>query len=500
MPPVFEAAEIGRKLSKRDYAAREKELRVALLNAQFDLRETPRSVIVLIAGDDRPGATAVLNHLHYWMDGRYLETRAFGPPTEAERLRPPFWRYWSALPRRGRVGVLSGSWALSPLAQRLEGHMDSNAFEHWVDRVNALERALAADGAVFAKLWIHLPKDEHAKRLAKAKKGRGAVFRIDENDWKICDHYDDLIPLAEELVEETTTPDAPWNVIEATDTRHRNVACAEVVLHAMEKAIADYLDGPGTNGEPGPPPEAPTGPTVLDGVDLTTAIESDAYKEALPRLQRRLFDLSERAQRKGLRTVLVFEGWDAADGPALARRVTHALDARDVRIVPMSAPTDEENDYHYLWRFWRHVPRAGQMVIFDRSWYGRVLVERVEGFASEAEWQRAYPEINEFERQLVEADTLLLKFWLHIDPDEQLRRFRKREKTPYKKHKITDEDYRNRSRWGAYVAAVHDMVERTSTHQAPWHLIPANDKRHARIQVLETLCGGLKRALKGRGD
>jgi len=194
--------------------------------------------------------------------------------------------------------------------------------------------------------------------------------------------------------------------------------------------------------------------------------------------------------------VLVFEGWDAAGKGGVIRRITRAIDAADYRIVPVAAPTEEEKAHHYLWRFWHHLPRAGTMRIFDRSWYGRVLVERVEGLAKVNEWQRAYTEINDFEEQLVEHGILVHKFWLHIDPETQLRRFKEREKTPYKKYKITQEDYRNREKWGDYVTAVNEMVARTSTEMAPWKLVPANDKRWARVEVLRTICQGLKRAVK----
>ena len=372
--------------------------------------------------------------------------------------------------------------------------MQVGGFDRWIERVTRFERALAADGAVFVKLWIHLPKHEHEKRLAKARKKQGDTWRVDEVDWRICDNYDALAPLAEELLQRTTTPEAPWQVVEASDARHRDVASAEHVLDGLEQAIALPA-----RAAPGPPASAPAPtPSVLDRVDLSAALARDEYKPRLDKLQRSLFKLANRADEREVRTVLVFEGWDAAGKGGVIRRVTHALDARDYRVVPIAAPSAEQLQYHYLWRFWREIPRAGKMLIFDRSWYGRVLVERVEGLAAEAEWQRAYSEINAFEQELVEANTVLLKFWLHVDPDEQLRRFQERERTAYKKYKITDEDYRNRGQWDAYVAAVHEMVERTSTPDAPWHLVPANDKRFARVQVLETISDALKQATKKR--
>jgi polyphosphate kinase 2 (PPK2 family) len=190
------------------------------------------------------------------------------------------------------------------------------------------------------------------------------------------------------------------------------------------------------------------------------------------------------------------EGWDAAGKGSAIRRMTRAMDAALYRVIPVAAPTEEEKSRHYLWRFWRDLPRPGKMVIFDRSWYGRVLVERVEGFATEPEWRRAYAEINDFEEQLAEHGIVLRKFWLHISKEEQARRFEERRLTPYKKYKFTEEDERNRAKWDKYTTAVDEMLERTSTDLAPWHIVPANDKRFARIAVLREVCKGLKQGLK----
>ncbi len=229
------------------------------------------------------------------------------------------------------------------------------------------------------------------------------------------------------------------------------------------------------------------------------SLDKTRYREKLARAQAKLNQLHRKALERGVSTVLVFEGPDAAGKGGAIRRLTAALDARHVQVIPIAAPTDEERAHHYLWRFWRHLSRAGRVTIFDRSWYGRVLVERVEGFASEEEWRRAYAEINDFEEQLIEHGTVLRKFWLHITKEEQLARFQAREKTPYKRWKLTDEDWRNRERWDDYAAAVNDMVEQTSTKKAPWVLVEGNDKRFARVKVATTVCEAMARAL-GDGD
>jgi polyphosphate kinase 2 (PPK2 family) len=235
--------------------------------------------------------------------------------------------------------------------------------------------------------------------------------------------------------------------------------------------------------------------TILDHVDLSRTITAKSYDRLLKKHQRRLYELTWHAKKKQRSTIAVFEGWDAAGKGGAIRRLTAAMDARLYKVISVASPSDEEIAHHYLWRFWRHLPRAGYVTIYDRSWYGRVLVERVEGLATEEEWQRSYQEINDFEEQLHEHGIILSKFWLHIDKDEQLRRFREREKTPWKEYKITDEDWRNREKWDDYRDAVNDMVAHTSTEYAPWILMPANDKRLARVEVVKTVCRRLEAVL-----
>jgi polyphosphate kinase 2 (PPK2 family) len=235
---------------------------------------------------------------------------------------------------------------------------------------------------------------------------------------------------------------------------------------------------------------------VLDNLDLDQRLDNARFDVKVAEQQSRLNLLQRRARQQGVSTIVVIEGWDAAGKGGAIRRVTGALDARDYQVIPIAAPTDEERAHHYLWRFWRHLSRAGRITIFDRSWYGRVLVERVESLAEESEWMRAYGEITQFEEQLVAHGILLIKFWLHISKDEQLRRFRERGRTSYKQWKITDEDWRNRARWADYTVAVNDMVARTSTRIAPWTLVEANDKNFARVKVLRTFADRLAARLR----
>ena len=496
---MFEAAEIGAKVAKPDYEAQLPELRTQLINAQFDLAKADFPVLLLIVGDDRVGCNEVLNILHEWMDARYLQTHVFGPMIEEEERQPLFWRVWRALPGRGQLGIFAGSWANEPIAWRLRNEIDDAGFDRLCTHVDGLEKLLVADGALVLKFWIHLPKKELARRVEKAARRKGRrSWQIEKADRRILEHYDAALPWMRRFLRLTDSGDSPWTIVEGSDDRHRNLLVARTLLERLGKHLAARAAAPA----PAKPPPRPAAAkreraaSVLDGVDLPSSLDNEAYQERLAQLQGKLHRRVDRARAKGITSVILFEGWDAAGKGGVIRRITGALDAGEYHLVPIAAPSDEELAHHYLWRFWRRLPRAGEVVIYDRSWYGRVLVERVEGFAPEAVWQRAYEEINDFEANLVERGFVVEKFWLHIDRNEQLRRFTEREKTPYKKYKITDEDHRNRERWDDYVSAVDDMVAHTSTDIAPWRLVPANDKRFARVAVLETICDALARRLE----
>ncbi len=491
---MLAVAEVGNRLGKQEFKELVPDLRVGLLNAQFDLRSRDFSVLVFVAGDDRLAASDAVNRLHEWMDGRYISTSVFGDRRPEEAERPPLWRLWQAMPPRGRFAILAGG-LLRQIAGRLAGDIDDAALDAWTRHLEAFQAELLADGALVIKLFLHTPAGAQRDRM-KAGERDARGWRVDARDWEMLDSMSEARPLIERFLRRTSAPGAPWTVVEATDERHRDVTVARTILDALTARLAQA-----PSGGPSAPAElfAPRADqaTVLSRVDLSARMSRVDYRRRLEKLQARLHGLALQAREAGLPTVLAFEGWDAAGKGGVIRRCTQALEAGDYRLIPVGAPTDHERLYHYLWRFWRDLPRAGEIVVFDRSWYGRVLVERVEGLASDAEWQRAYDEINDFEEQLAEAGCLLQKFWLHISREEQAARFEAREQTPYKKYKITDEDYRNRGRWDDYERAVDQMVLRTSTDAAPWHLVSAEDKQHARVEVLEVITEGLKRALRG---
>ncbi len=448
----------GQPVSREDYKRAESQLRVELINAQYDLRDAPFPVLVLVNGDASKGCDEVVDLLHEWMDARYLDTRVLEAPTNEERERPRFWRYWRALPPKGRIGIFLGAWTRRAIDDRASNAIGDESFARQIAEARLFERTLVEDGVLIVKFWLAEDVEED--------------------------------PVAYRFLEETTAPASAWIPIDATPRRVRNLMIMRVLLRALRDRLDDRL-----RPLPSPWLDAVAGAPLAD-VDLTAQLEDDEYDQRLEKAQSRLKKRVHKARRRGITTVLAFEGWDAAGKGGVIRRITGPLHARDYRLIPIGAPSEEERKHHYLWRFWHRLPRAGRMLIFDRSWYGRVLVERVEGFATDDEWRRAYDEINAFEEQLVDHGIVLLKFWLHIEPDEQLRRFRAREQTPYKKYKLTDDDYRNRDKWDDYETAANEMVLRTNTDTAPWHLIAANDKKHARVRALETVCESLKHRLR----
>jgi len=510
---MFEAAELGRKVSSTDFKARVPALREELLDVQSGLREAQRTpVIILFGGVDGAGKSESVNLLNEWLDPRWLLTRAYGQPSDEETERPEYWRFWRDLPPKGRIGFFLSAWYSRPLIDRVHRRLSRAEFQTRLDEIIDFERGLTDDGALILKFWMHLDKQSQKARLKKLERDPLTRWRVTREHWDNWKLYGRFIDAAEEMITRTSLAAAPWAIIEGADERYRSLTVATMIRDAIRKRLAE-----GT-GHAAPAPHASgratrratavrsktrlapgtSQPTILNRLDMFRRVDQKQYRMKLERLQGRLNALHRKAQRRGVSTILVFEGWDAAGKGGAIRRLTAAIDARSYQVIPIAAPTQEERAQHYLWRFWRHLARRGRVTIFDRSWYGRVLVERVEGFASEQEWMRAYGEINQFESQLVAHGIVLVKYWIHITKDEQLRRFRARERSAFKRWKLTDEDWRNRKQWDEYERAVNDMVERTSTRQAPWTLVEANDKYSARLKVLATVCDRLEAHLSSQ--
>lgn len=490
---MFESAAQVHKIDKATFKAEEAKLREALLDAQFDLIEQKRfAVLIVLAGIDGAGKSAALARLNEWLDPRHVETAVIDEPNPEEAARPPHWRYWRALPAKGKIGIFVGSWYREAFARSAIGGGEEGQLERALAAIARFETMLADEGLLVIKLWLHLSRADQKKRLKEIDSIPGGGRHVVEHRW-MHKNYEKLMPVMQNIVRLTSSGDAPWVVVPSADEEYRDLMIGQTVLAAMRKR----LDSP-------PPPKVAAAPvvvagldrkTALDALDLSAKLDKARYEKELARYQLRLAELTDAKAFRNVALVVAFEGTDAAGKGGTIRRLTCALDPRKVKVYPIAAPTDEEKAQPYLWRFWRHIPAKGQIAIFDRTWYGRVLVERVEGFCSEADWLRAYAEINDFEEQLLQSGVILAKLWLAISKEEQLRRFQDREKVAYKRYKITKEDWRNREKWDAYTQAIGDMVDRTSTDRAPWTLVSSEDKNWARVQVLKTLSDRLEAAL-----
>jgi polyphosphate:AMP phosphotransferase len=492
---MFESAELGHRVARRDYEREMPGLREALLKAQLravDRAEFP--VILLSGGVDGGGKGDVVNLLLEWMDPRHVQVHAMGEPSDEERSRPPMWRFWRALPPKGKTGIFFGSWYTAPIVDRVYGRITGAELTRALGEITRLERMLVDEGAVVVKLWMHLTKKAQRKRFRKLESRKATAWRVTREDWRNHEHYDGFREVSERVLRETSTAEAPWYVIEASDTRYRDLTVARTLLQALTQRLERGKRATPVRAAP-PAPPAIDARNVIEELDLSRRLSDVRYAKLLPELQGRLNALARDKRFRRLALVIAFEGPDAAGKGGAIQRVTGALDARQYDVVPIAAPTEEERAQPYLWRFWRHLPRKGHVTLFDRTWYGRVLVERVEGLAADPDWMRAYREIVDFEESISRSGVVVVKFWLAITKEEQLARFRAREKTPFKRFKITREDWRNRAKWAAYERAVCDMVDRTSTNPAPWHLVEANDKKWARVKVLETICKVVESAL-----
>jgi polyphosphate:AMP phosphotransferase len=494
---MFESAEIGHAVDKATYDAEVPALREALLQAQYRLRSEARfPVLILINGIEGAGKGETIKLLSEWMDPRLIRVESFDTPSDEELAHPAAWRYWRRLPPKGTTGIFFGNWYSKMLQDRVNKRIKGADLALQTLKAQRLERMLCDEGVLIFKFWFHLSKAQMKARLDSLKNDPLHSWRISPLDWQQSKTYDRFVRYAETILRRSSRDFAPWYIIEGADERYRSLAVGRILLRGLQAAL-DATEQP-------PAPAQPhTAPLVadierlslLDSLDLTQKLDKDSYQHQLIEEQARLSRLlrDRRLRKRGV--LALFEGHDAAGKGSAIRRITGALDPRLYRTIQIAEPTEEERAQPWLWRFWRNVPERGKFTIFDRSWYGRVLVERVEGFCSPDDWLRAYSEINDFEEHLTDAGIVLVKFWLSIDKQTQLKRFKEREDTPFKRFKITEEDWRNRERWDDYASAVADMVDRTSTEIAPWTLVEANDKRFARVKVLRTLNEALEAAI-----
>ena len=483
-------------LTRKQYEASMPKLREELVQLQVALKKSPFKIALIIAGFEGAGRGEVINTLSGWLDPRGLETFAIQEPTDEERERPFMWRFWRSLPANGRIGIYAGSWYTETLREEAFGRKASSEIHHELERIQHFEKLLSDNGTLIIKVWLHLSKSAQRDRLHALESDPNTAWRVTPEDWYHYRNYERIARTARRIIKATDHPGANWHTIDASHDRTRNIAVAKLILTSFRTHVRHLNKKPAvTTKIDVTRPLKPAGLQRLRALPLDQSLSADEYEQKREKWLGRLNLAVRSAHAAGRSVVFVFEGWDAAGKGGAIRRLTSAIDARHYRVIPVAKPTDEEKSHHYLWRFWRHVPRAGLVTIYDRSWYGRVLVERLEGFATPAEWRRAYDEINDFEEQLTDHGIVVVKFWLHISKDEQLRRFNERTNTAYKRHKINDEDWRNRRKWAGYETAVGDMLALTDRANAPWHLVPANDKRHARLTILKTAAKQIEAAL-----
>jgi polyphosphate:AMP phosphotransferase len=492
---MLETVDLRRKLGRAEYEKVFRPLRDRLSLLQRAVFEARIPVLVVFEGWDAAGKGDTIEKLVGRIDPRGYEVHVTRAPTEEEELRPFLWRFWVRLPERGGMGIFDRSWYRRVLSDRVERGVPKAAWRTAYDEINQFERMLTDDGALIVKFFLHIGREEQRRRFEKMERSANEAWRVTRQDWKAHRKYGDYAEAAEEMLERTSTPWAPWTVVPATDKRLRRVRVFEALAEAMERALAAHEEKRAAVKKKAPkPPRLER--TVLDDADLGRKLPDEKYQKELSRWQDRLRELEFACYRRRVPVVVGYEGWDAAGKGGSIRRVIGSLDPRGYTVIPIAAPKGDEATHHYLWRFWKRIPKAGHIAIFDRTWYGRLLVERVEGFCAEPEWRRAFHEINEFERSLANFGAVLVKFWLHVSQETQLARFKEREKDPTKRYKITDEDWRNREKWQLYRTAVHDMVSQTSTSYAPWTIVEADDKNWARIRCLKTLVEAVERRLE----
>lgn len=475
-------------LSKKAFKKQRAELNEALLEAQYELRKANKGpVLVLVSGNDNGGKAEAIYSFYAWLDNRFLDTRAFALPQGIEQRMPHLWRYWISLPGPGKLGFYLGSWYHQPQIRYCRGEIDSEAFRRQMDEIARFEQLLTEEGVALVKLWLQVERSPSGENQSAGQE-QTVVMR----EWGDLGSVDrEKVTTSAHLMSAlTSTPQAPWIAVPSDDAHYRDIRVGQIVLQQIQQLLGKQHEGPA------PTPLLPAPLTRLQQVDYRLTLGKQQYRQQLRHYQARLRELVRHPGFAERSLLLVFEGADAAGKGGTIRRITQCLDPRYMRVHGTRAPTREQRRQPYLLRFWRRVPTPGRVVIFDRSYYGRVLVERVERFCNRRQWQRAYGEINDFEDQLQAKGTLVVKFWLAITEDEQLRRFQARERSPLKRYKLTDEDWRNRKRWPRYEQALNDMLAHTDTASAPWHVISAENKRYARVQTLKILCQTLQQALK----
>lgn len=459
---------------------------------QLKIKEKKLPVLVLVEGWGAAGKGSAIGTIIRNIDPRFFKVTSFSTPTEDEQRKPFLYRYFAKIPEAGKFMFFDSGWADDIMTQRLHGELNDSDYSSRVNSAKRFERQLTDNGYLVLKLFFHITKKEQQKRLERLSAEKDTRWRVSDNDLWQNRYYDKCMDVFDSYLTETNMPGAPWYIIDASGRKWARLQVLETLNRGIETALENSSLAVPLLQNVFPLVKMPK----LRDIPLDKSIETDEYQKKLKELQERLSVLHNRLYRKRVPVIIAYEGWDAAGKGGNIKRITGALDPRGYEVHPIASPEPHEKARHYLWRFWTRLPRTGHIAVFDRTWYGRVMVERLEGFCSTNDWQRAYNEINEFEKELSEWGAVIIKFWVQIDKETQLARFTERQNTPEKQWKITDEDWRNREKWDDYEIAVDEMLQKTSTTYAPWHVLESVDKKYARIKALKIVIEALEDALK----
>lgn len=414
-------------------------------------------------------------------------------PTDEELRYPFLYRFFKEIPEAGKFTFLDSGWLEQICREHLEGKTDEKEYASRIESVRNFERQLTDNGYLVLKFFMQIEKKEQKEREQDLLESKDTKWRVSLFDQWENAHYKKCKKAFSKYMSDTNASSAPWYIIDASDQKWAELQVMETLVSNIEVALQNQAHSVPILQNVFPLEPIPR----LADIDLQDKILNDEeYKKELKQLQIELGKLHNKLYRKRIPVIITYEGWDAAGKGGNIKRIAAALDPRGYEVHPIAAPEPSELARHYLWRFWTRLEKNGHFTIFDRTWYGRVMVEPIEKLTPEERVNMAYREINEFESQLHDWGAEIIKFWVNVDKDEQLRRFNERENTPEKRWKITDEDWRNREKWDTYEKYVDRMITLTSTDIAPWTILEGNDKKYARIKALKTIVKRLEKRLE----
>lgn len=473
--------------------ARLEEARARLAAKQMAIKDKRLPVVVLLEGWGAAGKGSVLGKVIKNLDPRFFKVETMSKPEKEEKRKPFLYRHIIRIPEQGKLVFFDGGWMEEVTNEYLRGRMKKKQYRSRIQSIRQFERQLTDNGYLVMKFFFHIDQKEQKKRMDALLADSNSSWRVNKQDLWQNRHYDKCMELYDQYLFDTDLPTAPWYRIDSSNKKWAELQMIEMLDKGIDVALANKKQAaPILQNTFSLKPMPKLCEISLKDKTLT----EESYRSELKACQRRLSELHNELYKRKIPVIIAYEGWDAAGKGGNIKRIASALDPRGYEVHPIASPEPHEKARHYLWRFWNRLPKDGHIAIFDRTWYGRVMVERIEGFCEENDWQRAYNEINEFEKELYDWGAIVIKFWVQIDKDTQLERFTLRQNTPEKQWKLTDEDWRNREKWDIYEGAVDEMLQKTSTTFAPWYVLESNDKRYARIKALHIVIDEIEKRLE----